>query len=200
MTRTFAVLDNTPPVSSNDSAGAQSAVRNCEYAELIQRFFQGPAVVAIIGAGLGNEVTGVCEGIASELSRLGKRVVLVSVHALLQANSVAPCDEATLMPGIGRNVWQWPSPVGQKIEPVKPRTPAAAENWLDSLRHDFDSILLDCPALESAPGGVAIAAMAEAAVLGVDAARTSKHQILLDQRVLRLSGVKLAGCILIKAK
>jgi hypothetical protein len=87
-----------------------------------------------------------------------------------------------------------------------------AASWLDSLRQDFDSIVLDCPALEIIPGGgaigamvdatvlavAAIAAMADATVLAVDAANTPKQQIVLDQRLLQLSNAKLAGCVLIK--
>lgn len=200
MSRHFAVLGKTPPMSSEDSAGAPSAVGPCEYTELIQRLFQRPAVVAIVGTGFSSGVTGICQGIASELSRLNKRVVLVSVSSLLQANPLALSNETSSLPELGHNVWLWPSPAGQPIEFFKARNPIAAKNWLDSLRQNFESILLDCPPLESSPRGAAIAAMAEAAVLVVDAARTSKHRILLDQRVLQLSGVKLAGCILTNAK
>ena len=56
------------------------------------------------------------------------------------------------------------------------------------------------PRLTQRPAGAAIGAMADAAVLAVEASRTSKHQILSDQRALQLSGVKLAGCIMIKTK
>jgi hypothetical protein len=97
-------------------------------------------------------------------------------------------------------VYLWPPPAAQQSEFFNPRTPGAPENWLDSLRLNFDSVLLDCPSVETAPGSAAIAAMAGATVLAVDAAGTSKRQILLDQRVLQLSGVKLAGCIFINAK
>jgi hypothetical protein len=67
------------------------------------------------------------------------------------------------------------------------------------LRRDYDAVILDCPPVEVSQGVVSIAASARAAVLAVDATRTPKHQILLDQRRLESSGVKLAGCILIKA-
>jgi hypothetical protein len=41
--------------------------------------------------------------------------------------------------------------------------------------------------------------MADAAVFAVES-RSPKQQILRDQRALQLSGVKLAGCILIRAR
>ncbi len=197
MNRYFAALRKPQP---EDSPETQTPVRASEYAELIQRLFQDLSVVAIIGSGAGNGVTGICEGIASELSRLGKRVALVSVNALLQANPIALSTETASMREVGRNVRRWPSPAGQQIEFLRSRTPVEAKNWLDTLRHDFDAVLLDCPALETTPGGAAIAAMADAAVLAVDGTKTPKHQILLDQRLLLLNGVKLAGSILIHAK
>ena len=96
-------------------------------------------------------------------------------------------------------MWHWPSRPGQQNEFFNFRAPAGPGNWLDSLRGNFDSVLLDCPALEKAPGGVAVGAMAEAAVLAVEA-HTPRIQVLRDQRALQLSGVKLAGCILVNAK
>ncbi len=213
MNRHFAVLDKIFSAGSADSSDAQSSVRSSEYTELIQRLFQEPSVVAIIGASFGKGVTNVSEGIASELSHMGKRVVLVCVSALLQANTITASDETAAMPlfpfrprryrRVGRNVWLWPSPISQQPDVLKARVPATAKtwlNWLDYLRQDFDAVVLDCPALETAPGGAAIAAMADAAVIGVNVTRTSKQQILLDQRLLQLSGVKLAGCILINTK
>jgi hypothetical protein len=117
MSRHFGVLGKTPP----DSTEVQSPAHSCEYTELIQRLFQGSSVVAIIGAGFGKGVTGICEGIASELSRLGKRVVLVSVNALLQENPIVLSDERVFLPRVGRNVWRWPSPAGQQSEFFKSR-------------------------------------------------------------------------------
>jgi Mrp family chromosome partitioning ATPase len=72
-----------------------------------------------------------------------------------------------------------------------------AAGWLDSLRLTFDSVLLDCPAAETAPAAAQLAALADAAMLVVEAGRTSRQQIQRDQRALQLRGVKLAGCILI---
>jgi hypothetical protein len=213
MSRPFAVLSKILPIGSDGSSRVQSPVRLSEYAELIQKLFQERAAVAIIGAGLGTSVTVICEALASELSRLGKRVVLVSVNALLQTNPMTVSDNPAVLPTRGGDYWVWPPPVRQQMECVKPRTPGSvAARWLDSLRQDFDSIVLDCPALEIIPGGgaigamvdatvlavTAIAAMADATVLAVDAARTPKQQIMLDQRLLQLSNAKLAGCVLIK--
>ena len=198
MSRNFAVLGKPPVASSGDPLAAQLPPYPGEYTQLIQRLFQGPSVVAIIGAGSGGGVTGICEAVATELSRQGRRVVLVSVQRLLPMNPITLPDETAFVAGPARNVWIWPSSAGEQIEFFKPPLPVGAENWLDALRRKFDSVLLDCPAVETAPLGVAIAARADAAVLAVEAARTPKNHILRDQRSLELSGVKVAGCILIK--
>lgn len=213
MSRPFAVLGRILPVGPDGSSRAQSPLPSCEYTELIQKLFQGRAAVAIIGAGLGTGVTGICEAVASELSRLGKRVVLVSVNALLQANPMTVSDNPAVLLARDSDYWLWPPPARQQRESGKPRIPGSvAAGWLDSLRQDFDSIVLDCPALEIIPGGgaigamadaralavAAIAATADATVLAVDAAHTPKQQIMLDQRLLQLSNAKLAGCVLIK--
>jgi Mrp family chromosome partitioning ATPase len=197
MSRNFAVLGKTPVQSSPESPPVPSALHPGEYTELIQRLFQAPSVVAIIGAGSGAGVTAVCEEIASELSLLGRHVVVVSVQRLLPMDPITLPDETAFMPGSARNVWHWPSPAGRQIEFFKPRLPVGGENWLDALRRNFDSVLLDCPAVETAPLGVAIAARADAALLAVEAANTPKNHILRDQRSLEMSGAKLAGCILI---
>ena len=214
MSRFFGVLDKFFPAIQANAGIPASSVNSSDYTDLIRELFHGPSVVAIVGASFGNGVTPICEGIASGLSDRGKRVVLVSVRALLQTNTLAAASQrsvsTTLFPfrprrsrRVGRNVWLWPSPLGLQVESPKGIVPAPAKNWLnwlDYLRQDFDAVLMDCPALETAPGGAAIAAMADAAVLGVDALRTSKQQILVDQRLLQVSGVRLAGCILINGK
>jgi len=184
--------------SGQSSSGVDSHAG--EYGELIERLFHDSATVAIIGSGCGESAMDVCEEIAAELSGMGKRVILVSVHRLLQSSPEALSEDTVFMPGCAPNVWRWPSFFGRQIESFKPRIPADGESWLDSLRRNFDAVLLDCPALETPPGVAAVAAMADAAVLAVEAARTTKHQMLRDQRALESSGAKLAGCILITAR
>lgn len=203
MHRISFVIDETSPPSSSAAPAAasvpQSTVRPNDYRQLIQRLFHGPAVVAMIGMGSGEGFTGICEDIALELSGSGRRVVLVSVHALLNSTPLALPDETVFAPGAARNVWLWPPHAGQKTERLRSAILKAPNNWLGSLRANFDAVLLRCPSLESAPGGAAIAAMADAAVLAVES-RSPKQQIQRDQRALQLSGVKLAGCILIDAR
>jgi hypothetical protein len=205
MSKYFAVLGKSgertsplsTPVSRPDSPPEKPTTHSCEYTELILRLFNGSSVVAIIGTGSSEGNAGVCESIAAELSSLGGRVVLVSVQRLLPMNPITLPDERTFMPGPALNVWLWPSPLGQQIEFFKPPRPPGEENWLDTLRRNFDSVILDCPSIETAPLSAAIAARADAAVMAVEARQTSKNQIVRDQRTLQLSGVKLAGCILI---
>jgi Mrp family chromosome partitioning ATPase len=203
MSRISAVLGKISPESSYESStGAPGAgrahAREKEYAALIERLLQGPAAVAVIGSGCGEGATDVCEGIAAELSGAGRRVVLVSVHRVLESGPVALSEKTVFMPGAVRNVWRWPSFFGQRMESFQPG--AAGAGWMETLRRNFDVVLLDCPALETPPGVAAVAAAADSAVLAVEAARTTKHQMLRDRHALRASGVNLAGCVLIRAR
>ena len=166
-----------------------------EYGELIQRLFQGPSAVAIVGIGLEKGVVGVCEGIAKELAAAGKRVVIVPVDSLLRS-------ETSLISMLARNVWRWPSPLGRPLEffnSSESKQPDA-ENWLDVLRRNFDSVLLDCPAVDMMFGVTEVAAMADAAVLVVQSGQTSRNQVQDDQRALQLRGATLAGCILLQGR
>jgi hypothetical protein len=203
MSTNSSVLDDTLPVNphvgSPDLPGAQSAARPSEYAELVKILFRGPAVVAVLGAASGC-VTDVCEGIASELSRLERRVVLVSVQRLLRADPVALPDETVLMPGSVQNIGLWPPPVALQTKSSRLRGKTDGGTWIDTLRRNFDSVLLDCPAVQTSPGSAPIAAMADAAVLTVEVARTSKQKIVRDQRTLQFSGVKLSGFVLLKER
>jgi len=203
MSRNFAVLGKaaaTPAGTRHPSeatldprAGANAA----EFGELVRRLLPGAEVVAVISSGPADDATAICEGIAAEFSRAGKRVVLVSVDKLLPMDIVTLPDENAFMPGPSRNIWLWPSPVGQQIEFFKPRAQLGAENWLDLLRRNFDFVVLDCPSPQTAPLSAAIAARADAAVLAVEAGRTRKDEIVRAQRSLQLSGVKLVGCLLV---
>lgn len=167
-----------------------------EYAVLIRRVFQGPAAVALVGSGF-DDVGGLCDDIAAELAASGRHVVVVPVGRLLRLSPRTIPDETALEPGGARNVWHWPAPPGQQIDFFKSRDP---ERWLDSLRQRFDSVLLSCPPLETTPGSARIAAMSDAAVLIAEAGRTPKQRIRQDQDALRSSGVKLAGCILVRRR
>ena len=205
MSRNFTVLEKTSSENSLPPFGVQPAhdplLRNSEYAELVQRLFTASSVVAMIAAGTSAGAAGVCEGVATELSHSGKRVVMVAVQELLRVSPPTPPDETTFQPGHTPQVWRWPSGASHQIEFFKPRIHASGgENWLDSLRRNFDSILLDCPGVEALPGGAAVAAQADAAVLVVEAARTSKQQVVRDQRTLQLSGVKLVGSVLMQRR
>src|SRR6185312_15841996 len=163
MSRNFAVLGKaaaTPAGTRHPSeatldprAGANAA----EFGELVRRLLPGAEVVAVISSGPADDATAICEGIAAEFSRAGKRVVLVSVDKLLPMDIVTLPDENAFMPGPSRNIWLWPSPVGQQIEFFKPRAQLGAENWLDLLRRNFDFVVLDCPSPQTAPLSAAIA-------------------------------------------
>jgi Mrp family chromosome partitioning ATPase len=199
MSSKFAVLGKALTAASDESLRVPTAANGGEYKELVRRLFQGRTAVAVVGSGMNTGVTTICKAIACELSRLGRRVVLVSVNTLLQSDSLSHSENPADLPTKEQPYWYWPPLVRTQMERVKPHTPGSmSKNWLDSLRRDFDAIVLDCPPLITLPGSAAIAAMADSTVLAVDAQRTPKHQILLDQRLLVLSNVHLAGCILVK--
>jgi Mrp family chromosome partitioning ATPase len=172
-----------------------------EYLDLIRRHFHPHSAVAIVPAGAGRNAADVCENIAAELAVSGNRVVIVSVDALLRMNPVATPHESDCIPGRIPKVWRWPSAPGTQIQLSKSRVPDDPPgNWLDSLRLTFDAVLLDCPAAETAPAAAQLAALADVAVLVVEAGRTTRQQIQRDQRALQSRGVKLAGCILMECK
>ena len=182
-------------------APARELPRSGDYLDVIRQHFHARSAVAIVAVGSSQGAGDICDNLAAELAQSGNRVVIVSVDALLRMNPVATPDESRCSPGRTSNVWRWPSASGGQLEFFKSHSPAdPAANWLDSLRLTFDSILLDCPATETAPAAAQLAAMADAALLVVEAGRTTRHQVQHDQRALQLRGVKLAGCILMQRK
>ena len=171
------------------------APRSGEYLELIRRHFRPHSAVAIVAAGPARNAADVCEKIAAELAASGNRVVIVPGNALLQMNPGAPPEASDCSPARTPNVWFWPPAAGARIEFFNSNVPSGhpAGPWLDSLRQSFDSVLLDCPSVE-------VAAMADVAVLVVEAGRTTRQQIQHGQRALQLGRVPLAGCILLQRR
>ena len=185
--------------TSPSPALLESLPSSGEYLDLIRTLFQSRAVVAVVDSGSGARAPEACRGIAAELAASGNRVVIVQVASLLRMNQFP--DATACLPGRVPNVSLWPGTAGAPVEFFQSPAPEpSAGNWLGALRRNFDSVLLDCPPVETAPAGAAIAAMADAAVLVVEACRTTKQQIQRDQQALQLRGVKLAGCILMRRR
>jgi Mrp family chromosome partitioning ATPase len=191
MSRNSLILEKAASANTSPTL-MEAAPRSGDYLDLIRRLFQGRSVVAVVESGSGSRGPEACRGIAAELAASGNRVVIVQVDALLRTSQVP--DVTACLPGRVPNVSLWPSTAGAPVEFFKSPAPVAG-NWLGSLRREFDSVLLDCP-----PAATAMAAMADAAVLVVEAARTSKQQVQRDQQALQSSGVKLAGCILMRRR
>jgi Mrp family chromosome partitioning ATPase len=201
MSKNALILERTPSEAPLFTAPARELPRSGDYLDLIRQHFHTRSAVAIVAVGSGQGAGDVCDNLAAELAASGNRVVIVAIEALLRMNPEPPPDESRCSPGRTPNVWRWPSTSGGQLEFFKSHSPAdPAANWLDSLRVAFDSVLLDCPATETAPAAAQLAAMADAALLVVEASRTTRHQVQHDQRALQLRGVKLAGCILIERK
>jgi len=202
MSKNALVLERiSEPALYTRSASVSEVPRSGQYLELIRRHCHPHSAVAIIAAGPSLDTRTVCESIAAELAACGNRVVVVPGNALLQKNLVANPEASACRPGRIPNVWSWPSTAGAEIEFFKPAAPAdPAVEWLDWLRQSFDSVLLDCPGVAASPATVELAAMADAAVLVVEAGRTTRQQIRHDQHALESRAVKLAGCILLQRK
>jgi hypothetical protein len=194
MLTSFATLRKVLPSVS------ETAPRSSRYSDLILQLFQSPAAVAVVRIGPGTGVVGVCEEIAGELAGSGKRVVVVPVEGLLRMNPITVPGDRAVMSEIGLNVWLWPSPLGRSVEFFRglQTKVAGGENWLDALRRNFDSVLLDCPPVNSTFGVTEVASMADATVLLVEAGRSSRQQVQDDQRALQARGATLAGCILLR--
>jgi hypothetical protein len=194
MLTNFATLRKVMPSLS------ETAPRSSQYTDLILQLFQSPTAVAVVRIGPGQGAIGVCEEIAGELAASGKRVVVVPVEGLLRMNPITVPGDRAVMSEIGLNVWLWPSPLGRSVEFFRGSQTkiSGGENWLDALRRNFDSVLLDCPSVNSTFGVTEVAAMANAAVLLVEAGRTSRQQVQDDQRALQVRGATLTGCILLR--
>jgi hypothetical protein len=186
MSRNYAVLKK----SRSDAVVGSGC-----YADLVRRLFQHPAVVAVVSQG----ATHNCEAIAAELAASGKRVIIVLVEMLLRMEQVSVPHQSDYVPAPIGNVWFWPAP-DAPIALIQTRVPAAATEWLESLRVNFDAVLLDCPAQRAASGSSEIAATADCAVLAVEAGMTTKGQVRRDCKVLLSNGVKLVGSILIRRR
>ena len=149
-------------------------------------------MLAVIGAS--PRATEACTGIAAELAASGKRVVIVEVDGLLRSDSLPGATGC--LPGSIPNVWVWPPASDGAVEFYpRPAQPAGEADWLGALRRVFDAVLLNCPA-PRALGASEIAALAEAAVLVVEAGQTTRQQVQRDRRLLETAGIKLSGCIL----
>jgi hypothetical protein len=184
-------------------AGGESAPRSREYNSLIRLLFDGPAAVALVGTSHNGEasdegISVIAERLGAELAVIGKRVVVVPFSRLLRMNPITIPAETDFMPGSAPQVWIWPGTPGPKIEFFKSREASSGGNWLDSLRQNFDSVLLDCPNVEAVAGVSEVAAMADAVVLSAEAGVTLKRQVQHDQRALQLRGARVVGCILIE--
>lgn len=198
MSRNALILERaTSPKPS--PAALKAAPSSGEYRELVARLFSNHSVVAVVESGSGSRAPEACRGIAAELAATGKRVVIVRVETLLRTD---PLPEATACQSTPQpNVSLWPSMGGAPVEFYQSPAPfPSGGHWLGVLRRNFDSVVMDCPAVDSSSSAAGIAAMADAAVLIVEAGRTTREQIQHDQRALQLSGIKLEGSILMRRR
>jgi hypothetical protein len=168
------------------------------YSMLIHRLFRNPAAIAIVSSGSASGASDICEEIAVELAAAGKLVVIVPVAPFLSMNPPPAPSATAFAPGRVPNVWLWPAPPGAPTEFPKYRAPETSTRWLDGLRANFDSVLLDCPAPAESPTSAEVAALADSAVLAAESGVTTKQQVRRDRQALESHGAKLSAAILIK--
>jgi hypothetical protein len=200
--KTVASSESESPFAS-EAMPLASAPPSSEYSELIQSLFHTPTVIAIVGSSDGHNESrpGMAERFAAELgATTGKRTVVVALDKLLGLKAPSAAHQVTYAPGNAPHVWLWPSQESTPIEFLKSRGDIYPRNWLDTLRRNFDCVLLDCPNIQTAPGVTEIAAMADAVILAVEEGHTSKQQIQQDQQTLQLMGARVVGFILIQRR
>ena len=194
MSRNALILEKETPDKS-----PQVKWRRAEFRGLIHRLFHDNAAAALIGPDADSRTSEVCWGLAKELAADGHRVVIVDVERTLRADALPPVTACS--PGGAANISFWPAIAEDALEPSHFDSSSLADSdWISSLRHAFDAVLLNCPSLETEPEAAEIAARADAAVLVVQAGQTKKKQILQEERALERRGAKLAGCILMRRR
>jgi hypothetical protein len=173
--------------------------RSGEYAHLVRRLFRSHSALAVIGIGQKSRSAEALQGIASELGACGNRVVVVTSEGLLRNED--PSMRSRYRSESAPNVWYWPdgpgSSAGFDAETLE------KSNEVDRLGYlcrEFDVVLLDCAAADCSPSTAEVAALADAAVLVVEAGQTPKRRIQDFQRILETRGVRLAGCILMERR
>lgn len=168
--------------------------RTGEFTGLACRFCRHRCVMAVVGAEKGTRTNSASRGIAAELASNGRRVVIVRVDDLARAGSV-PSVRACSPSGIP-NVWVWPSNAESGVDFYQmPEEDAIEADWLGALRSEFDCLLLECSTRR-----LEIAALADSAVLVIEAGKSARDQVKATQRSLERNGVKLAGCILMQQR
>ena len=196
MSRHFIVLGKAAAEQSLEAPHASESTPSRGYAELIRRLFQSPAAVAVVGAIPGEDVSGICADLAKELATSGRRVLVASVEKLLRMRPIPVPDPAEFLPGEIPNVWSWRTSPPPELEIFRSQVPPEGK-WLDTLRRSFDSVVLDCSAVSAESEAAEVAALADAAVLIVEAGRTDKQRIKDLQQTLELRGARVAGIVLV---
>ena len=199
MSRNFVVLERSAEEELLEGPHLSEPTASREYTELIRQLFPSPAAVAVAGTIPGEDVSGICADLAKELASSGKRVLVASVQKLLRMRPIPVPDATVFLPGEIPNVWSWRTSPGPKLEIF--RSPVTTEKqWLDTLRRNFDSVVLDCSAVSAESDVADVAALADATVLIVEAGKTDKQRIRDLQQTLESRGARVAGIVLVLPK
>ena len=178
------------PANGAALAGPSPVPGRRAYAELAARLFgdSGRRVVAFASAGHGEGVTYTVRGLAAELSRAGRRVVVLDGD--LRRLRLAGPDV------LEREPYSPPPILGAPLASQSEQEPAA----LAGLRDRYDCILLDSGSLQVSANLLRLAPAADGVVLVVEAGRTAKEQVERAVRVIREARGTLIGFILNKRR
>ena len=188
----------------DDVLKQMSALRVTLDATLRER---APRVVAFLGAQGGEGASTIAMQFAQTLARdPGARPLLVDCHCARPALQVDPDRRcAVLGPQVlgpaselgsvvTANLFVLPLAAGQQQERIL--QPATLRQALELNTPGFDWVVLDCPAVLEAPEATALAAVADGAVLVLQAGRSKRPILTRALELLSKGGARLMGTVL----
>jgi Mrp family chromosome partitioning ATPase len=150
-------------------------------------------ILGFTSALAGEGVSYVTRKFALELAQCSdKQIGLASLPLLEQAGAQGVFKQHTFNPPLD-NLWELAVPAGIPPQPTWEGNPLMRQTALDYLRHNFDVVMLDCPALASADVMLKLALRLDGIILVVESGRTSREAVLAAQRALQSAEAKLLG-------
>ena len=184
------------------------------YYELINTIFEAGdsegrlhnRVVAFTSVSPEVDVSSVLQSFAKNLvDKTKKRVVIVDARAF---HDLEPADSKNVLrqcapTGIDNLLILSAAGRGRRVATERPMriagwhsSPQIRQTYLQSLRSNFDYVIIDCPALSASSDVKALAPNIHGVVVVVDAPRTRVRRIHTSQHVVESAGGKFLGYIL----
>jgi len=162
-------------------------------------------VVAFVSSQSGEGTTTVAHQFAATLTRDERqRTVIVDANARNPSLEYDPehrvarflgrASEPGAPDGIALNLHGWPLP--EEIRRGGLMQPSAARAVVEGLSGSYDWVILDVPSVLETPDAAALAAVADGAVLVVQAGRTKRPVVGRAADLLRRAGARVLGSVL----